>query len=296
MYNDAAFVNELQKRKFEVQYINFHEIALAQHDKIDGHFILDYRGSTLSNTNLIILSQPFFQKNTTPLLTLKIKRIKALPCTIFNNIDSHVLVNDKNYVYQTLKRENIPLPNTESLELDAQTTHISDIVNRLGGYPVVLKYPVSALGLGVYLCNELQEVLNVLNTYKSDPSNLLPLVIQQYVPESKGLTLSVRVVGEIVHARYHLASPRVENYFMAELQSGKHQIACNIDNDLKQLSINTAKALNLDACRIDLFITKEGYQICEVNSLGSFYGMDVTNNLNQAEMLVDLALNKMGDS
>lgn len=296
MYNDLALVNEFENRRYDVRYLNFSEINLVKPGSMDDPIRLSYKDQILDNPHLIVLSQPFFQKNITPFIELKVKTIKALPCKIMNDIDAHLLVNDKNYVYKILQEQQIPIPKTLSVQTSVDSEKILALVEELGGYPIVLKHPVSSLGLGVFLCNNLEEVVKVVVEYKSDPNNKLPLIAQEYVRSSAGLTVSSRVIGENVHARYHLSSPKAPSSFKAELESGKHQIACKVCDNIREISLNASKALNLDVCRIDLFLTDSGYQVCEVNSLGSFYGMDVTNNLNQASMLVDLAVKKMKEN
>lgn len=138
------------------------------------------------------------------------------------------------------------------------------------------------------------ELLDLLVEKVSARVRNVPIVVQGFESRGAGLMVSVRIVGDQLFACYCLGSPYHEDQFKSELAAGRMKIACNVDAALEKICKDAQAALNLDVFRMDLFVVDDGYKVCEVNCPGSFNRLDMANNLDQASIIVDYALSKLG--
>ena len=62
--------------------------------------------------------------------------------------------------------------------------------------------------------------------------------------------------------------------FRANISRGGEGIPYEVNEQIEWLSVESAKALNLDIAGVDLLFDNGGFKICEVNSNPGFEGME----------------------
>ena len=82
--------------------------------------------------------------------------------------------------------------------------------------------------------------------------------------------------------------------FRANISRGGEGIPYEVNEQIEWLSIESAKALDLDIAGVDLLFDGDGYKICEVNSNPGFEGMETYTKKNIAEEIVQFIKMKIG--
>lgn len=288
-YNDIVLQKAFKRKDCDVRFVDFYGLKVSNKGK------LYYENKELQHPDLAVFSQAIF---TFPGVDFfeetndKLDALKKFKTVFVNDIDSHWKTNNKVYMYEALRAAKVPIPITKRLHYGISDTSLNEIVDSLGGYPVVTKVATMSRGVSVFKANNFEE-LRANEKLARRRAHENPLIIQQHVRESEGLMIAARVIGDKILARYHMGSPQADNAFKSDLAVGKLQIACNVDEGLRKMLLTAMRVLKLDTARIDVFVCDNSYKICGVNSMGSLYGLDVSHNTNQADEIASLALTKL---
>ena len=124
-----------------------------------------------------------------------------------------------------------------------------------------------------------------------DQSN--PLIIQQYVKESKGKDLRVFIVGNrIVGAMERMTSQRGE--FRSNFHLGGRVLVADLSDDEKTLAVAAAKACGLDVSGVDILRTKSGPKVIEVNANPGLEGITLATGKDIAGEIVQFMVEVAG--
>lgn len=125
----------------------------------------------------------------------------------------------------------------------------------------VMKRIDGSQGIGVYLI-ENEEDYN--NAY--DEINDI-YFCQEFIENSFGQDIRVYVLGNRVLGCVKRIS---DNSFKSNFSLGGRVEKSELNNSIIEISLNAAKAIELDFCGIDLLITEDSYTVCEVNGNAGF--------------------------
>lgn len=298
-YNDYILYNALLSKGVNAFSYDFNKIILDD----NGSFYYEGEPISVQSPDFVIFSQPLTRNdvsfindpeivdinseimfvNVNPI----VDNLKDSAITFYNSINSHILCNNKLSQYITLKKNNISIPKTLMLGKNDSDEDIINKVAEVGGFPVVIKEIISTAGKGVSLCYNIEQIKTATTNQKSTAN---PLLIQKYI-DMKGKIIDVRVIGDKIYPRLVLSD--TENNFKSNLTDNKSYIACKLDSSLEELVVKSMAALNISIARFDIFITDDGYQICEVNSIGSILSGELTWRKNIGQEIVDYCLSDM---
>jgi [lysine-biosynthesis-protein LysW]---L-2-aminoadipate ligase len=155
-------------------------------------------------------------------------------------------------------------------------------VEMLGGYPVVLKPVGGAWGRLVAKVND-RDALEALIGHKlfsSAPINHA-LYLQPYI-RKPGRDIRVTILGENVLC----AIFRENEHWITNTARGARARPCPLDNELRDISVLTARALGGGILGIDIFETPEGYLVNEVNFNPEFKNVQRVTGVNVAHGIV----------
>jgi gamma-F420-2:alpha-L-glutamate ligase len=161
-----------------------------------------------------------------------------------------------------------------------------ELVEKVVGFPCVLKVVTGSHGAGVYLCEnakqfeDLSELISSLDFKNS-------MIVQEYVQYSEGRDLRVIVIGgRVVGAMLRQST---DGSFKANISRGGEGTAFDVDDQMELLAIQTAKVLDLDIAGVDLLFHSDGYRICEANSSPGFKGFEKALGINIPQKVFDYA-------
>ncbi len=76
-------------------------------------------------------------------------------------------------------------------------------------------------------------------------------------------------------------------HLKANISRGGKGEAYDVDDEMEMLSIQVAKALDLDIAGVDLLFHSDGYRICEANSAPGFEGFEEALDINVPQKVFD---------
>ena len=277
MYERERFVEEADKYGID--------FSLVFADEIDLIVSRDDRKSIRFRNDIVALPDSLLARtgSGTGYFNLSVLRqFERLNVPTLPNSASIEASKDKMYANQILAQAGLPIPKTMLTRFPCK----AELVEKVVGFPCVLKVVTGSHGAGVYLCEnakqfeDLSELISSLDFKNS-------MIVQEYVQYSEGRDLRVIVIGgRVVGAMLRQST---DGSFKANISRGGEGTAFDVDDQMELLAIQTAKVLDLDIAGIDLLFHSDGYRICEANSSPGFKGFEKALGINIPQKVFDYA-------
>lgn len=204
-----------------------------------------------------------------------IRHFEQLGVFVFNSAVAIEKARDKFRSIQLLAKVNIPIPKTMLAKFPLNTK----LVDQEFQYPVILKLTTGSLGKGVLLCensNQLEDIVDL--TEYSLKTNV---ILQEFISTSKGKDIRVFVIGgRAIGAMLRTAQ---QGKFKANFSAGSSVSNFELTPEIEWLAVESAKLLGLEVAGVDILFDKEGYKICEVNASPMFQGFEAATKINIPE-------------
>lgn len=221
-------------------------------------------------------------------LTLEVSIVKQFQLMGIPVVNGYLPVQrakNKLRTLQILTRRNLPVPRTIVVR---QIQYIDEAIERIGGYPVILKSPYGSFGAGVVIVESRRSLYSALDVFwMSMRSNIL--LIQEYVAEADGSDYRAYVIGDKVVASMKRQAQKGE--FRSNLQLGGEASVVELTTEEKKLAIRATQALNLQIGGVDILRSKRGPVIMEVNANPGFLGISDITGIDVAGEIVKFAAN-----
>jgi gamma-F420-2:alpha-L-glutamate ligase len=202
-----------------------------------------------------------------------LRQFERLGVPVYNTAACIERVADKLHSHQILAEKGLPTPTTMLAKFPVDI----DLVEEHIGFPVVVKTLLGVNGSGVFLIENRDAFLDLMNLIGETNPNI-QLIFQKFVAASKGRDLRVFIVnGKVIACMERRAA---EGDFKANYSQGGSVHEFHIDEEAKAISIETANALDIQIAGIDLLFTENGYTICEANTFPGFKGLETACAVN----------------
>jgi ribosomal protein S6--L-glutamate ligase len=173
---------------------------------------------------------------------------------------------DKLRALQLLSRRGIGLPATGFAH---RPDDISDLIDMVGGAPLVVKLLQGTQGMGVMLADTRQTAENIIESFLGLKANVL---VQQYIGEANGADIRCFVVGSRVVASMQRQARAGE--FRANLhRGGKASVVC-ITPEERNVAVRAAATIGLNVAGVDILRSGRGPMVLEVNSSPGLGGIE----------------------
>lgn len=173
---------------------------------------------------------------------------------------------DKLRTMQLLCSKNINIPRTGFANSPLDT---KDLIETVGGAPVVIKLLEGTQGRGVVLAETAKAAESVINAFKTLKANIL---VQEFVKESAGTDLRCFVIGDKVVAAMERRAAKGE--FRANIHLGGQGFKAKITPQERKLAVAAAKVVGLKVSGVDMIRSKDGPKVLEVNSSPGLEGVE----------------------
>ncbi len=206
--------------------------------------------------------------------------LESLGIRLFNTHKAVRVCDDKGTTYLALLNSGLNIPKTifgalcYNKDMPIDTEWAKKIAESLG-YPLIIKESFGSMGKGVYLANNLSELLEVMEKVK-----LKPHLFQEYIGEP-GVDVRVIVIGgKAVCAMER----RNDSDFRSNVAQGGYGKKITLDDEFKKSAEKCASILGLDYCGVDLLYGKDNKPyVCEVNSNAFISGIEKVTGFNVAK-------------
>lgn len=173
---------------------------------------------------------------------------------------------DKLRSMQLLGRAGIGIPKTV---FASQTADAGELLELVGGAPVIVKLLESTQGKGVVLAETKKAAKSVVEAFNSINASMM---LQEFIEEADGADIRVIVVGDkIVGAMMRKGA---EGDFRSNLHRGGVSSSVELSKKEANVALKAARTLGMSIAGVDLIRSKRGPLVLEVNSSPSLEGIE----------------------
>ncbi|KUI98481.1 30S ribosomal protein S6--L-glutamate ligase [Vibrio sp. MEBiC08052] len=188
---------------------------------------------------------------------------------------------DKLRSMQLLSRKGIGMPITG---FASKPDDIKDLLNMVGGAPVVIKLLEGTQGIGVVLAENRKAAESVIEAFMGLKANIM---VQEYVKEAGGADIRCFVIGDKVIAS--MKRQGAEGEFRSNLHRGGTATLVKISPQERKTAIDAAKIMGLNVAGVDILRSSRGPLVMEVNSSPGLEGIEKATGKDIAGMIIEFA-------
>lgn len=185
---------------------------------------------------------------------------------------------DKLRSFQRLSRAGIGMPKTVFTNYSRD---IEEVLEHVGGVPVVIKLLEGTQGLGVVLAESKNAAESVLEAFNDLEARV---IIQEFIEEAKGADIRALLVdGHVVGAMKRQGK---EGEFRSNLHRGGTAEIIKMNEAELRLAMNASRVLKLPVCGVDMLQSSRGPLLLEVNSTPGLEGIEGATGKNIAKAII----------
>jgi ribosomal protein S6--L-glutamate ligase len=200
---------------------------------------------------------------------------------IFSCVESQALVRsrDKLRSLQLLAKAGLGMPKTAFASIPK---NIDNVIEQVGGAPVVIKLLEGTQGIGVILAETHKSAKSVIESFLAVDANIL---VQEFIKEAGGADIRAFVVdGKIVGAMKRQGLP---GEFRSNLHRGGSATVIELSKDERETAIKAAKKLGLAIAGVDMLQSSRGPLVMEVNSSPGLEGIEGATGVDIAGKIIE---------
>jgi ribosomal protein S6--L-glutamate ligase len=185
---------------------------------------------------------------------------------------------DKLRSLQLLSRKGIGLPVTGFANSPDDTY---DLLQLVGGAPVVVKLLEGTQGKGVVLAETRKAAESVVEAFRGLNANFL---VQEFIKEAGGADIRCFVIGDKVVAS--MKRQAQEGEFRSNLHRGGSSKLIKITPEERSTAVRSAKIMGLNVAGVDILRSNHGPVVIEVNSSPGLEGIEKATNKDIASLII----------
>src|SRR5512146_21606 len=255
-YSTKRLKEEAQKHGHKVQIIDYSKCYLtAERDKP----VVRYKGKELRGIDVII---PRISARLTGYGSSIVRQFEMQ--NVFTATRSIALVRsrDKLRSMQLLAKAGVGIPKTVFVR---ETADFDDVLEQVGGAPVIIKVARGTHGNGVVLAETRKAALAVMQAFYVEGVNFL---VQEFIAESAGVDIRALVVnGKVITS---MLRQSLDDDFRSNLHQGGEGITVRLTAEERRTAQKAAKAMGLVICGVDMMRSERGPLVLEVNASPGF--------------------------
>lgn len=236
---------------------------------------IHYRGDQLDEFDAVI---PRIGASVTFYGTAVLRQFEMMGTFPLNESVAVTRSRDKLRSLQLLSRRGIGLPVTGFAHA---TGDIGDLIQMVGGAPLVVKLLEGTQGIGVVLCETRKAAESVLEAFMGLKVSIM---VQEYIKEAGGADIRCFVVGDKVVASIKRQAKPGE--FRSNLHRGGTASLIKITPEERSTAVRAARIMGLNVAGVDLLRSNHGPLVMEVNSSPGLEGIENATGKDVAGMII----------
>lgn len=186
---------------------------------------------------------------------------------------------DKLRSMQLLARKGIGLPNTTFAH---ESKFTEDIIETVGGAPVVIKLLEGTQGIGVVLADTARSAKSMVEAFRGVNVNIL---VQQFIKEAGSSDIRALVIGGKVVAA--MLRTGAEGDFRSNLHRGGSAQTVKLTSVERATALAASSAMGLNVCGVDMLRSNTGPVVMEVNSSPGLEGVENATGIDVAGKIIE---------
>ncbi len=273
LYSHKRLVEAAKERGHEMDVIDH----LRCYINITSHRpTVRYRGENLPHYDAVI---PRIGASVTFYGTAVLRQFEVMGVYPVNESVAITRSRDKLRSLQLLARKGIGLPVTVFAH---RTSQADEILEMIGGAPVVIKLLEGTQGIGVVLGETQKAAESIIQAFGGVNTNIL---VQEFIKEAGGEDIRCIVVGEKVVAS--MKRKGKEGDFRSNIHRGGSAEKIKITPQERSTAVSAAKAMGLNFCGVDLLRANHGPVVMEVNSSPGLEGIENATGVDVAGQVIE---------
>ena len=236
---------------------------------------IHYRGDQLDEFDAVILR---IGASVTFYGTAVLRQFEMMGTFPLNESVAVTRSRDKLRSLQLLSRRGVGLPVTGFAR---STDDIGDLIQMVGGAPLVVKLLEGTQGIGVVLCETKKAAESVLEAFMGLNVSIM---VQEYIKEAGGADIRCFVVGDKVVASIKRQAKPGE--FRSNLHRGGTASLIKITPEERSTAVRAARIMGLNVAGVDLLRSNHGPLVMEVNSSPGLEGIETATGKDVAGMII----------
>lgn len=268
------------KRLIEAGIKKGHEMIIIDHTKCNlviekKNPTIIYKGKEIKDIDGVI---PRIGASVTFFGTAVVRQFEMMK--VFSATESQALVRsrDKLRSLQILSRAGLGLPKTVFTNYSKD---VGQVVDAVGGAPLVIKLLEGTQGLGVVLADNKNSAESILEAFNGLQARV---IAQEFIKEAGGADIRVFIVdGVVVGAMKRQGK---EGEFRSNLHRGGSANVIELADEEENAALKAAKAMGLGIAGVDLLQSSRGPLILEVNSSPGLEGIETATGKDIANFII----------
>jgi ribosomal protein S6--L-glutamate ligase len=274
-YSTKRLVQEAEGRGHNVRVIKYKNCYAAMEQSNPA---VSYKGKVIKDVDVII---PRIASSMTRYGTAIVRQFEMQG--VYTTATSIAIVRsrDKLRSLQLLSKAGVGIPKTV---FSRNTTDIDELLEQIGGTPVIIKLARGTHGNGVVLAETKKAAKSVLQAFYLHNEDGTNILLQEFVKESAGTDIRAFVVGGKVVASMQRQS--LDDDFRSNIHQGGEGTVVKLTEEERKTVQRAAKAMGLAICGVDIMRSDRGPLVLEVNSSPGF-GIEKVTGRNVAAKIID---------
>lgn len=275
IYTTRRLVQAARERGHRVRVLNPTQVEMGLGGRKPGLF---FKRKPLPRTDVVV---PRIALSVNQYGLAVVNQFHMLGVPVLNGASGIATSRNKMRCLQLLAAHGVGIPATVMAN---DASGLKEMVDLVGGMPVLVKLLSSNEKTGVMICETLQSLEAALEAILGLGQNI---IVQQYVRGARGKDLRAIVVGGRVVA----ALRRVPRFgrFSRTLARGAQFEAVRLSAEAQHTAVETARIVGLEACAVDMLDVKGVPKVFEVNSSPGIRDVEEAAGVDVAAAIVDRA-------
>ncbi|MFH6983880.1 30S ribosomal protein S6--L-glutamate ligase [Marinoscillum sp. 108] len=258
-----------------------HEVHVIDHLQCDimieqNALAMYYQGQKLTDYDAVI---PRIGASVTFYGTAVLRQFEMMDVFSANRSIAITRSRDKLRSLQMLAAAGLDLPKTAFTNYSKEE---KQIIQNLGGAPLIVKLLEGTQGLGVVLAETIKAAKSVIEAFHGLKARI---IVQEFIKEAKASDIRAFIVdGEVVGAMKRTGK---EGEFRSNLHRGGSAELIRLKRSEKAAAIKAAAAMGLHIAGVDMLQSDRGPLILEVNSSPGLEGIETATEKDIAGKIIE---------
>ncbi len=273
-YSTKRLKEEALARGHNVRVVNYAKCYVTLES---GNPEVHYQGENMSDIDVII---PRISSTLTKYGSSIVRQFEMRNVATTNSSIAIVRSRDKLRSMQLLAKTGVGIPKTVFAR---ETADLDDVLEQVGGAPVIIKVARGTHGNGVVLAETRKAAKAVMQAFYVEG---VSFVVQEFIEESAGVDIRAFVInGKVVAS---MMRQSLDDDFRSNLHQGGEGIPVKLTDEERKTAQKAAKAMGLVVCGVDMMRSDRGPLVLEVNASPGF-GIEKVTGHNVAAQIIDYA-------
>jgi len=272
LYSTRRLVEAARARQHEIEIINPLRcyVDITSHDPA-----IHYKGRELTGVDAVI---PRIGASITFYGTAVVRQFEMMGVFPLNESVAITRSRDKLRSLQLLARKGVGLPVTGFAH---STRYTKELIQLVGGAPLVVKLLEGTQGIGVVLCETEKAAESVIEAFRGMNAQF---VVQEFIKEAGGSDIRCFVIGERVVAA--MMRKGAEGEFRSNLHRGGSAQEIKLTPEERSTAVRSAKIMGLSVAGVDILRSNHGPVVMEVNSSPGLEGIEKATGIDVADQII----------